>query len=107
MYIYSEMGILIDRIDYSEIAKKYGKPIVISENGTIFLFRKSVDNPEIHMIMVHLDKLEFVGTINIYEKLNAFFENNIEKQNEEYMNSVNAEVGIFPDTGCFNKKKNI
>ena len=40
MYIYSEMGILIDRIDYSEIAAQYGKPIVISENGTIFLFRK-------------------------------------------------------------------
>ena len=65
MYIYSEMGILLDRVNYSDIAKKYGKPITISENGTIFIFRKGMENPEIHMIMVHLDKLEFVETINI------------------------------------------
>ena len=85
MYIYSEMGILIDRVDYSKLADKYGKPMSISENGTILLFRKSMENPEIHMIMVHLNKLEFVITINIKEKLNSFFRNNVEKQNDEYI----------------------
>jgi hypothetical protein len=79
------MGILIDRVDYSDIALKYGKPSAISENGTIFLFRKSLENPEIHMIMVHLNKLEFVRTINIKEKVSRFFSDNIEKENDEYI----------------------
>jgi len=38
MYIYTETGILIDRISYVEIAKKYGKPVEISENGLILIF---------------------------------------------------------------------
>jgi hypothetical protein len=78
MYIYSEMGILIDRINYLDLADKYGKPMCISENGTILLFRKSIDNPEIHIVLVHLDKLEYVETINIKERLTEFFEQNKE-----------------------------
>lgn len=79
MYIYSELGILIDRVDYNDLAELYGKPVTISENGTILLFRKGMENPEIHMIMVHLDKLEFVETIDVKKRLNSFFENDIEK----------------------------
>ena len=40
MYIYTEMGILIDRVDYSDLADKYGKPVCLSENGTVLIFRK-------------------------------------------------------------------
>ena len=65
MYIYTETGILVDRISYADLAQKYGKPVEISENGLILIFRKGIDNPEIHLIMVHINKLEWVTTINI------------------------------------------
>ena len=69
MYVYTENGILIDRISYQELGEKYGKPISISENGKILIFRKGHDSPEIHLILVHIDKLEWVATINIKDKV--------------------------------------
>lgn len=50
MYVYTETGILIDRIDYSDIAHEYGKPVEISENGLILIFQKSAESTEIHLI---------------------------------------------------------
>ena len=73
MYVYSETGILVDRVSYKkEIADKYGKPIEISENGLILIFRKGHDSPEIHLILVHIDKLEWVATINIKDKVDEY-----------------------------------
>ena len=63
------MGILIDRIDYTELALQYGKPVGISENGSVLIFRKGNDSPDIYLIYVHLDKLEYIETINIKEKI--------------------------------------
>ena len=40
MYIYTETGILVDRVDYQELAKEIGKPIALSENGLILIFKK-------------------------------------------------------------------
>jgi hypothetical protein len=40
MYVYTETGILVDRVSYRDIAEAYGKPIEISENGLILIFRK-------------------------------------------------------------------
>ena len=75
MYVYSETGILVDRVSYQhDIADKYGKPIEISENGLILIFRKGHDSPEIHLIIVHIDKLEWVATINIKDKVDAYFD---------------------------------
>jgi hypothetical protein len=72
MYIYTETGILVDRVSYADLAHKYGKPVEISENGLILIFRKGVDNPEIHLIMVHINKLEWVSTINIRDRISDF-----------------------------------
>ena len=69
MYIYTEMGILIDCIDYSDLAYQYGKPVCISENGSVLIFRKGNDNPEIHLIYIHFDKLVHIETINIKTRL--------------------------------------
>ena len=75
MYVYTENGILIDRISYQELSEKYGKPISVSENGLILIFRNGHDNPEIHLLFVHINKLEYVETINIKKKLDIYFEN--------------------------------
>ena len=56
--------------------------------------------------MVHLDKLEYVNTIDIQQRLNDFFDLNKEKLNKEYILEVNALAGIFPDPlGLFSSKK--
>ena len=68
------------------MADKYGKPICISENGLILIFKKGIDNSEIHLIFVHIDKLEYVETINIKSKLDDYLQNIEEKsdsKNEE------------------------
>ena len=72
MYVYSETGILVDRVSYKDIAEKYGKPIEISENGLILIFKKGHDSPIIHLVMVHIDKLEWVKTINVKEQLSNY-----------------------------------
>jgi hypothetical protein len=72
MYIYSETGILVDRVSYADLAHRYGKPVEVSENGLILIFREGHDNPEIHLIMVHIDKLEWVATINIRDRITAY-----------------------------------
>ena len=40
-YIYSLKGILNKRVDFSDLVKKYGTPRTVSNNGTIFIFKKS------------------------------------------------------------------
>ena len=75
MYVYSETGILVDRVSYKkEIADKYGKPVEISENGLILIFRNGHDSPEIHLVIVHIDKLEWVATINIKKKVEEYLQ---------------------------------
>mmetsp|Transcript_9402 Transcript_9402/g.14361 ORF Transcript_9402/g.14361 Transcript_9402/m.14361 type:complete len:92 (+) Transcript_9402:3671-3946(+) len=41
MYIYTETGILVDRILYREESQRWGKPVCISEDGRNMIFRKS------------------------------------------------------------------
>jgi hypothetical protein len=65
MYIYTETGILIGRILYKEITKKYGKPCSVSEDGLSLLFRHSEKDEQLHLIKVSLTGLEWVKTINV------------------------------------------
>jgi hypothetical protein len=39
MYIYTETGILIDRIQYKQLANECGKPVTVSDNGLKMIFR--------------------------------------------------------------------
>ena len=74
MYIYTEAGILIDRVGYQHLADKYGKPVEISENGLILIFQKSNESSEIHLIQVHIDKLEWVATIDVKERMDNYLQ---------------------------------
>ena len=69
MYIYTENGILIGRVSYQDLADKYGKPVTISENGLILVFKKGHDSPIIHLVYIHINKLEWIESINIKERL--------------------------------------
>ena len=50
IYVYTETGILVERIFYKEIAEKYGKPVGVSEDGQKFVFRKSDTDPMLYMV---------------------------------------------------------
>ena len=75
MYIYTETGILVDRVSYQDLADKYGKPVEISENGLILIFQKSAEHTDIHLIQVHIDKLEWVATIDVKERIESYLKN--------------------------------
>lgn len=57
MYIYTETGILVDRILYQNIADECGKPVGISENGLNLIFRKSDMSPDIYLVEVSINGL--------------------------------------------------
>jgi len=57
MYVYTETGILLDRIMYRELAQKSGKPVGISENGLNFLFRQSDTDPDIDLVSMDIKGL--------------------------------------------------
>ena len=75
MYIYTETGILVDRVSYQDLADKYGKPVEISETGLILIFQKSAEHTDIHLIQVHIDKLEWVATIDVKKSIESYLKN--------------------------------
>ena len=67
MYVYTETGILVDRILYRDISEKCGKPVGISENGQNLIFRQSEIDPMLHMVEVTIRGLHVRKTFNINE----------------------------------------
>ena len=59
LYVYTEMGILCDRISYEDMTIKYGKPECISENGQNFVFRKSSQSYDFNIISLSYKGLTF------------------------------------------------
>ena len=43
-YVYDTNGILQNRINYNDIADKYGQPISTSSNGQYFVFKNSFEH---------------------------------------------------------------
>ena len=41
-YVYSETGILLNRVEFSDLCKNYGEPILSTQSGFYFLFRKVI-----------------------------------------------------------------
>ena len=74
MYIYTETGILVDRIKYHDIAVECGKPIAISENGLVMIFRKGEESENISLVNVSINKLEKIKTINMKDEIEKYLE---------------------------------
>ena len=45
-YVYSQNGMVINRVDYSNIVKQHGIPVASSSNGLNFIFKKSLNQVE-------------------------------------------------------------
>jgi len=54
-FIYSEGGLLFNRIDYALISEKYGEQIQVSNNGRIFVFQKPDKTSEINILEMTID----------------------------------------------------
>ena len=74
MYIYTETGILVDRVEYHDIAEECGKPIAISENGLVLIFRKGEESESISLVNVSINKLEKIKTIHMKEEIDKYIE---------------------------------
>jgi len=58
MYVYTETGILVDRILYRDIAEKCGKPDSMSEDAKYYIFRRSPHSIDSHLVQITLDGLK-------------------------------------------------
>ena len=72
MYVYTETGILVDRILYKEIAEKCGKPVGISENGLNLLFKKSSTSNEVYYVEMSIKGLKLIKKIDIKESVSEY-----------------------------------
>lgn len=44
--IYSQNGLMINKIDFSHLVEKYGVPMKTSNNGQNFIFKKTIEQIE-------------------------------------------------------------
>ena len=63
LYIYTETGILIDRILYRDESAKWGKPVTVSEDGKNLIFRKSDQSPDIFLVKIMISGLKEIKRI--------------------------------------------
>jgi hypothetical protein len=72
IYVYTETGILCDKILYDDIATKCGKPESCSENGENFLFRCSPQSYDFHLLKISVKGMHLEASLNIKEKLTDY-----------------------------------
>ena len=72
MYVYTETGILIERIKYTELAKECGKPIGVSHNGRNFIFRKTEGDHKIYLVKMNIDGMKVYKTIDMRKSVEEY-----------------------------------
>ena len=80
MYIYDEVGILRDRVDYQNIVNRCGRPTAISENGQYMLLMKQGQSTELHIVKISVTGLKLIQTIDLRDQLNNYI-NKVTNQN--------------------------
>ena len=86
-YIYSLRGSLKRRIDYSKEVKLYGSPKAVSNNGTIYIFKKQ-QSCILTVLMLTTNGFEFVKLINLKTAIREC----IAKMEEQY-SAVREDIG--------------
>jgi hypothetical protein len=72
MYLYTETGKLIDRYVYENEAKKWGKPLTMSEDGQTILFRRSEKSFDFELVQVDINKFTSVKHVDMRAQLTDF-----------------------------------
>lgn len=72
-FIYTLKGILKDRVDFSDMVRKYGNPRQVSNNGMVYIFKKT-QNFKLNVILLSQGGLTFVKTIHIKDAIHNYIE---------------------------------
>ena len=72
MYIYTETGILCEKIVYPDLREKCGKPVAVSEDGKTMLFRKCNNSFVINVIEITINGPKFRYKIDIAERTKKY-----------------------------------
>lgn len=76
MYVYSETGILCEKIDYRDITEIHGKPMAVSENGKNMLFIKCQKSNNISICEISYKGVTpIMSKINIKNKIQDYIDN--------------------------------
>lgn len=68
-FLYSEGGLLQHRVNFEAVTKVYGKPVQVSPNGKIFLFKKDGAPSVIHIFALTFEEFVFIKTIDLQERI--------------------------------------
>ena len=63
-YVYSEKGILLNRINFRQFVEFYGEPLTVSSNGLNYVFKKKGENV-INVIHMNEFKIHFIKSIEV------------------------------------------
>ena len=72
MYIYTETGILCEKIVYPDLREKCGKPVAVSEDGKTMLFRKCNKSFIINVVEITINGPKFMYKIDIAERTKKY-----------------------------------
>lgn len=75
MYVYTETGILCERIKYNDITEKCGRPECISESGKYYLFHKSNVSTILNIVESSVYGMKIVYSIDLKEKVQKYISN--------------------------------
>ena len=88
MYVYTQNGILCERIDYEHLAETCGEVIAVSEDAKTMIFKRPNQNSEISTVDVSVKGPKHLRTINIFNKAQMYMEN---QKNERLANKKKLE----------------
>ena len=83
IYIYTDTGILIKRLEYKDLALECGKPQELSENAQYFVFRRGDFNTDISIVKMTIDGLKKISTYNVKKTISEYLMNLPEKGDKE------------------------
>lgn len=69
MFVYTEAGVLVNRVDFNDLVYKYGEPIQVSANGLIFIFHKEEKKDQIHIFKLTKDGFIYQKSIDIEQEI--------------------------------------
>lgn len=74
--MFSNRGFETHRYGFEDLAKKYGKPKAVSNNGQFFIFAKK-KTLKLHIMLLTIDKLVLLKEIDVERDIKLYLENQV------------------------------
>lgn len=63
-YVYSERGLLVNRINFGQFIRQYGEPLTVSSNGLNYIFKIKGENT-VNIVHMNEFKAHFLKSIDV------------------------------------------